>query len=102
MIGSPTDGDLKAMRVDYRTSDLPTLRPYPWTRLFPKGTEPDALAVVGELLCFDPQRRLSAAAAVDRPFFQPARPYIRSAFGAAAAAAFIAARLSWACMSTES
>ena len=86
MIGSPTDGDLKAMRVDYRTSDLPTLRPYPWTRLFPKGTEPDALAVVGELLCFDPQRRLSAAAAVDRPFFQPARPYIRSAFGAAAAA----------------
>ena len=30
MIGSPTDGDLKAMRVDYRTSDLPTLRPYPW------------------------------------------------------------------------
>ena len=60
MIGSPTDGDLKAMRVDYRTSDLPTLRPYPWTRLFPKGTEPDALAVVGELLCFDPQRRCTA------------------------------------------
>ena len=70
VIGSPTDGDLKAMRVDYRTSDLPTLRPYPWTRLFegPRATPSRSSASS----CVRPAAPAQRRRRRRPPLFQPA------------------------------
>jgi len=57
VLGTPSDDQLRAMRVKYTTADLPKLRPYPWQRLFPKTSPDHCLDLIGRLLTFDPLRR---------------------------------------------
>ena len=86
VLGTPTETDLRAMKVAYTRDDLPKLRPYPWHRLFPKHTPPDALDFIGQLLCFSPEQRCSAPRAREHAFFDETRvhePRIANALAAA-------------------
>ena len=60
LLGTPTDRDLQAMRATCCADDLPKLKPYPWERIFPQGTPPEAVDLAQRLLRYDPDERLTA------------------------------------------
>lgn len=80
------------MNSSLTADELPKLKPFPWDRIFPTSTEPLAVhlaphaaarpsfssrspspsparAQAQQLLCYDPARRLDAAATLAHPFF---------------------------------
>ncbi|EOD09610.1 hypothetical protein EMIHUDRAFT_448425 [Emiliania huxleyi CCMP1516] len=58
--------ELRSMNSSLTADELPKLKPFPWDRIFPTSTEPLAAQ---QLLCYDPARRLDAAATLAHPFF---------------------------------
>ena len=69
LIGTPTDRDLQAMRATCVADDLPKLKPYPWERIFPSNTPPEATDLAQRLLRYDPDERLTASQALAHPLF---------------------------------
>ena len=69
LLGTPTDRDLQAMRATCCADDLPKLKPYPWERVFPANTPPEAVDLAQRLLRYDPDERLTSSMALAHPFF---------------------------------
>ena len=69
LLGTPTDHDLQAMRATCCADDLPKLRAYPWERMFPAQTPEAAIDLAQRLLTYDPEKRLTASAALRHAFF---------------------------------
>mmetsp|Transcript_9331 Transcript_9331/g.27296 ORF Transcript_9331/g.27296 Transcript_9331/m.27296 type:complete len:577 (+) Transcript_9331:100-1830(+) len=69
LLGTPTDRELRSMGSSCSAADLPTLRAYPWERVFPANTSQRAIDLAYRLLCLDPAQRLSASQALAHPFF---------------------------------
>lgn len=70
VLGSPSSAELSAMKVSYSSADLPALRAYPWQRLFPSGTAPEALELTSRLLTFDPTKRITASDTLQHALFR--------------------------------
>ena len=83
LLGTPTERELRAMRATCTTADLPKLKTYPWERVFPQGTSSRAVDLAHKLLCYDPNARLTATAALQHPFFEGVE-YILDGNGGAA------------------
>jgi serine/threonine protein kinase len=69
--GADADASLSgeaAMRFD-EYYDVLKVRAIPWRTLFPVGTPNDAVALATALLCYAPQKRLSAPEVVEHAFF---------------------------------
>ncbi|GET88518.1 protein kinase, putative [Leishmania tarentolae] len=49
--------------------DVLKVRAIPWRKLFPVDTPTEAVALVASLLCYAPEKRLTAAELVEHPFF---------------------------------
>jgi len=50
LLGTPTDRDLQAMRASCCADDLPKLKPFPWERIFPQDTPPEAVDLAQRLM----------------------------------------------------
>eukprot|EP00962_Isochrysis_galbana_P041384 scaffold15193_cov101-Isochrysis_galbana.AAC.1 len=72
LLGTPTDADLQAMNAPCVAEDLPTLKPFPWDRIFAAGTPPEAIDLAQRLLRYNPSQRLDAVATLAHPFFDRA------------------------------
>mmetsp|Transcript_27061 Transcript_27061/g.72930 ORF Transcript_27061/g.72930 Transcript_27061/m.72930 type:complete len:654 (+) Transcript_27061:87-2048(+) len=70
LLGTPTNHDLQAMGASCTADDLPKLKPFPWDRVFPPGTPPDAIDLVSRLLMYNPETRLNAQQALAHPFLE--------------------------------
>ena len=90
LLGTPTERELRSMRATCTTADLPKLKTYPWERVFPAGTSSRAVDLAHKLLCYDPNQRLTATAALQHPFFEGVE-YILDGGGAGARASSAAA-----------
>mmetsp|Transcript_34111 Transcript_34111/g.109771 ORF Transcript_34111/g.109771 Transcript_34111/m.109771 type:complete len:476 (-) Transcript_34111:7-1434(-) len=69
LLGTPSEDELRSMNSSLTADELPKLKPFPWDRIFPTSTEPLAVHLAQQLLCYDPARRLDAAATLAHPFF---------------------------------
>jgi len=69
LLGTPSEAELRSMNSSLTADELPKLKPFPWDRIFPTSTEPLAVHLAQQLLCYDPARRLDAAATLAHPFF---------------------------------
>ena len=76
LLGTPSDRDLQAMRATCCADDLPKLKAFPWERLFPQSTPPEAIDLAQRLLRYDPDQRLTAPQALAHPFFDGAQQMI--------------------------
>jgi len=76
LLGTPSDRDLQAMRASCCADDLPKLKPFPWDRVFPPGTHPDAIDLAQRLLRYDPDQRLTASQTLAHPFFDGAQQLV--------------------------
>ncbi|PWY96417.1 MAP kinase SakA [Aspergillus sclerotioniger CBS 115572] len=69
-LGNPPDEVVE--RICTKTTldlvkSLPSRQPPPWKSLFP-GSDSDAIDLLGKMLIFDPEKRLSAAQALEHPY----------------------------------
>ena len=81
LLGTPSDRDLQAMRATCCADDLPKLKAFPWERLFPQSTPPEAIDLAQRLLRYDPDQRLTAPQALAHPFFDGAQQMIDGGAG---------------------
>lgn len=72
LLGTPSEGDLHAMRASFSVDDLPKLVAYPWDKCFPTHTAADAIDLAQRLLRYDPDQRLTASQVAN--FRAPAYP----------------------------
>ncbi|KAJ1633632.1 kinase-like domain-containing protein [Pavlovales sp. CCMP2436] len=70
LLGTPSNHDLQAMGATCTADDLPKLKAFPWDRVFPPGTPSDAIDLVSQLLCYNPETRLNAQQALAHPFLE--------------------------------
>ncbi|XP_003388915.1 PREDICTED: mitogen-activated protein kinase 1-like [Amphimedon queenslandica] len=72
VIGSPTEKDLSCIRNEKAKSylkNLPFKPTVPWSRLYPKA-DPKALDILGKMLTFNPDERISVDAALAHPYLE--------------------------------
>ena len=81
LLGTPSQRDLQAMRSTCSVDDLPKLKEFPWERLFPPGTDPEAVDLTQRLLLYDPDQRLTAPQTLAHPYFDGARELVEAAQG---------------------
>jgi len=73
ILGTPSKDDIAAMNKQYTDFAFPHIRPLPWSRVFPSHVPADAIDLVGQMLCYNPQRRITPLDAMCHPFFDELR-----------------------------
>ncbi|KAH7294724.1 hypothetical protein KP509_27G015200 [Ceratopteris richardii] len=73
VLGTPTREEIKCMNPNYTDHKFPQVKAYPWHKVFPKRTPPEAVDLVSRLLQYSPNLRYTALEACVHPFFDELR-----------------------------
>jgi len=73
ILGTPSPEEMLAMNPDYTDLVLPDLPKREWSRIFHRGVQTDAFALIDGLLRYSPLRRITAFQAMTEEFFAPLR-----------------------------
>lgn len=74
ILGTPTKNQIYEMNPQYDESKFPTIKPYPWTKVFKnKPVTDDFIDYLSKLLCYEPTKRLKPLKALLHPFFDELR-----------------------------
>jgi glycogen synthase kinase 3 beta len=68
-LGAPSKEDLRRMNPQYQEFSFPNIRAHSFQTIFPEGTNEGAIDVMGNLLKYIPEQRLTAIEIVTKPFF---------------------------------
>jgi len=73
VLGTPTKEEIHAMNPNYTEFKFPQIKAHPWAKVFSKRMPPDAVDLVGRLLQYAPQKRVTCHQAMTHPFFDELR-----------------------------
>ncbi|GIQ81312.1 hypothetical protein KIPB_002254 [Kipferlia bialata] len=73
VLGTPTREDIQEMNRSYTNYKFPSIKPYPWSKVFRSRVPADALDFISKLLVYKPQERFTATEALLHPFFDKLR-----------------------------
>jgi glycogen synthase kinase 3 beta len=73
VLGTPSREQIKTMNPNYMEHKFPQIKPHPFAKVFRPRTAPEAIELVGRLLEYTPEARLSAVEAMVHPFFDELR-----------------------------
>ena len=73
VLGTPSREQIKTMNPNYMEHKFPQIKPHPFAKVFRPRTAPEAIDLVGRLLEYTPEARLSAVEAMVHPFFDELR-----------------------------
>lgn len=71
-LGTPSAEDLKAMNPNYKLN-VAAIQPLSWSKIFRDRAPPDALDLVSQFLCYNPNRRPLPILALTHEFFDELR-----------------------------
>ena len=71
-IGSPTAEDLVAMKPKFKPN-VANIVPIPWSRIFRDRAPPQAIDLISQFLCYNPNKRLDPFKALTHSFFDELR-----------------------------
>ncbi|VDC05371.1 unnamed protein product [Peniophora sp. CBMAI 1063] len=73
VLGTPSREQIKTMNPNYMEHKFPQIKPHPFAKVFRPRTAPEAIDLVGRLLEYTPEARLSSVEAMVHPFFDELR-----------------------------
>lgn len=75
VLGTPTKETWAEglQKVATRSFNFPKCDPIPFETILPRGTEPEAISLLTNLLCYDSSKRPTAAQALQHPYFDSSR-----------------------------
>lgn len=73
VLGTPTKEQVIAMNKAYTEFHFPSVKAYSWQKLFKTRATDSAIDLIAAMLTYEPQKRISAAAALTHPFFDELR-----------------------------
>jgi len=73
VLGTPSREQIKTMNPNYQDHRFPQIKPHPFSKVFRPRTPSEAVDLVGKLLEYTPESRLSAIEAMCHPFFDELR-----------------------------
>lgn len=73
ILGTPTKEQVKSMNPNYQEFKFPEIRAHPWGTIFKPSAPTEAVALVGKMLEYVPDRRMKAIEACIHPFFNEIR-----------------------------
>jgi len=74
VLGTPSREEIRAMNRDYQDyKQFPSIKPHPWTKVFPPLTPPLALDVLARMLVYTPTQRYRPLEVCAHPYFDELR-----------------------------
>jgi glycogen synthase kinase 3 beta len=74
ILGTPSKNQIYEMNPEYNESKFPTIKAFPWTKVFKhKSVSDDFIDFLGKLLVYEPNKRLKPLKALLHPFFDELR-----------------------------
>lgn len=74
VLGTPTKGQILEMNPDYNEFRFPTIKPYPWSKVFKNRiVNEEYIDLVNKLLTYEPNLRLKPLQSLLHPFFDELR-----------------------------
>lgn len=74
VLGTPTREEIRAMNKEYQDyKQFPSIKPHPWSKVFPPLTPPLALDVLSKMLVYTPTARFKPLQVCSHPFFDDLR-----------------------------
>jgi glycogen synthase kinase 3 beta len=75
VLGTPTREQIRDMNPSYTEFKFPQIKSHPWSKVFHKRLSPDALDLIGKLLVYSPEQRVTGLEACAHSYFDElARP----------------------------
>lgn len=73
VLGTPTREEVEAMNPSYTEFKFPSVKPFPWSKLFKPKPPTEALELITRMLTYVPSKRITAIEACAHPFFDELR-----------------------------
>jgi len=73
ILGTPGRRDIDSMNKTYTAFCFPSIKPYPWSKVFRKGSPPEVLDLISNMLMYAPEMRITPFQALTHPFFDELR-----------------------------
>ena len=73
VLGTPTREQIRDMNPSYTEFKFPQIKSHPWSKVFHKRLSPDALDLIGTLLVYSPESRVTGLEACAHPYFDELR-----------------------------
>lgn len=74
VLGTPTKEQIYQMNPEYKEHKFPSIKPYPWVKVFKNKTvPPEYIDLLEKLLTYEPQQRITPMKALCHPFFNELR-----------------------------
>jgi serine/threonine protein kinase len=73
VLGTPTREQIRDMNPSYTEFKFPQIKSHPWSKVFHKRLSPDALDLIGKLLVYSPEQRVTGLEACAHSYFDELR-----------------------------
>jgi len=73
VLGTPTREQIRDMNPSYTEFKFPQIKSHPWSKVFHKRLSPDALDLIGKLLVYSPEQRVTGLEACAHAYFDELR-----------------------------